>query len=403
MELIKTVKIQIKLAAEADGDLLRQAMEQYRLACDDVSRYVFDHGFVLNTTKLQIVLYRDLRTQFGLKAQMAQSVLRTVTARYKAVRTQSKQKPYRYRDENGKWQKQAKDLTWLWYPISFRRPQLDLVRRRDWAIRKDGSFSLNTLDRRITVWPVLNHWRDYFDGTWKLGTAKVLTSGGKWYLHIGVTREVPDYTQDQTVHVVGVDRGLRFLATAFDETGRTIYRSGTRALNKRRRYKHLRAKLQAKGTKSAKRVLKRIRQRENRWMSNENHRAAKALADHYGPNTLFVLEDLTDVRFATEKVAKDRRYEQVSWPFYQLEQFLIYKAAAQGSHVLKVPSDYTSQRCPQCGVIKKQQRDHDHHEYRCACGFQANDDQSAGMNIQQLGNQWLAGTAKPRYTRKRTG
>ncbi|MFT8399168.1 MAG: RNA-guided endonuclease TnpB family protein, partial [Schleiferilactobacillus harbinensis] len=81
MELTKTVKIQIKLAAEADGDLLRQAMEQYRLACDDVSRYVFDHGFVLNTTKLQIVLYRDLRTQFGLKAQMAQSVLRTVTAR----------------------------------------------------------------------------------------------------------------------------------------------------------------------------------------------------------------------------------------------------------------------------------------------------------------------------------
>ncbi|MFT8399320.1 MAG: transposase, partial [Schleiferilactobacillus harbinensis] len=152
-----------------------------------------------------------------------------------------------------------------------------------------------------------------------------------------------------------------------------------------------------------KRVLKRIRQRENRWMSNENHRAAKALVDYYGPNTLFVLEDLTDVRFATEQVAKDRRYEQVSWPFYQLEQFLIYKTAAQGSHVLKVPSDYTSQRCPQCGVIKKQQRNHDRHEYRCACGFQANDDQSAAMNIQQLGSQWLAGTAKPRYTRKRTG
>ena len=403
MELTKTVKIQIKLAAAADGSLLRQAMEQYRLACDDVSRYMFDHGFVLNTAKLQIALYRDLRTKFGLKAQMAQSVLRTVTARYKAVRTQLKQKPYRYQDAAGKWHKQAKDLTWLWYPISFRRPQLDLVRRRDWAIRKDGSFSLNTLDHRITVWPVLNHWHDYFDGTWKLGTAKVLTSGGKWYLHIGATKEVPDYTQDQTVHVVGVDRGLRFLATAFDETGRTTYRSGTRALNKRRRYKHLRTKLQSKGTKSAKRVLKRIGRRENRWMSYENHRAAKALVDYYGPGTLFVLEDLTDVRFATEKVAKDCRYEQVSWSYYQLEQFLIYKAAAQGSHVLKVPANYTSQRCPECGVIKKQQRDHEHHEYRCACGFQANDDQSAAMNIQQLGNRWLDGTAKPRYTRKRTG
>lgn len=403
MELTKTVKIQFKLVAKADAALLRQTMDQYHLACDNVSRYVFDHDFVLNTTKLQMVLYRSLRARFGLKAQMAQSVLRTVIARYRAVHTQLKQRPYRYQDEAGQWQRQAKDLTWLWHPISFRRPQLDLVRRRDWAIRKDGSFSLNTLEGRLTVWPVLNHWRDYFDGTWKLGTAKVLTSGGKWYLHISATKEVPDYTRDQTTHVVGVNRGLRFLATAFDETGRTTYWSGTRALNKRQRYKYLRAKLQAKGTKSAKRVLKRIRQRENRWMSNENHRAAKALADCYGANTLFVLEDLTDVRCATAKVAQDRRYEQVSWPFYQLEQFLIYKAAAQGSRVLKVPASYTSQRCPQCGVIKKQQRDHERHEYVCVCGFHANDDQSAAMNIQQLGNQWLAGIVKPCYAHKQTG
>lgn len=116
-----------------------------------------------------------------------------------------------------------------------------------------------------------------------------------------------------------------------------------------------------------------------------------------------MLEDLTDVRCATAKVAQDRRYEQVSWPFYQLEQFLIYKAAAQGSRVLKVPASYTSQRCPQCGVIKKQQRDHERHEYVCVCGFHANDDQSAAMNIQQLGNQWLAGIVKPCYAHKQTG
>ena len=403
MDLTKTVKLQIKLSNDKDAALLKSAMEHYRLACDDVSDYVFDHDFLLNTVKLQIALYAGLREQFNLKAQMAISVLRTVTARYKAVRTQLKQKPYRYQDDAGKWQKQAKDLTWLWRPVSFHRPQLDLVRGRDWSIRKDGSFSLNTLAKRIIVWPIMAHWANYFDGTWKLGTAKVLTSGGKWYLHIGATKAVPDYEQEQTTHVVGVDRGLRFLAAAFDDTSKTMYLSGTRALNKRRRYKKLRARLQAKGTKSAKRVLKRINQRENRWMSNENHRLAKTLVDHYGPNTLFVLEDLTGVRFVTEQVAKDQRYEQVSWPFYQLEQFLIYKAAAVGSQVLKVASDYTSQRCPQCGTINKQQRDREDHQYRCACGFLANDDQSAAMNIKELGDQWLAGTAKPRYTRKQAG
>ncbi|MCT2908832.1 MAG: transposase [Schleiferilactobacillus harbinensis] len=403
MDLGKAVKIQIKLNSNTAHDPLTTAMEQYRQACDFVSQYIFDHDFPLGVFKLQGVLYQELRSQFRLKAQMAISVLRTVTARYKAVRTQLKQKPYRYQDEQGKWQKQTKDLTWLWYPIRFRRPQLDLVRGRDWSIRQDGSISLNTLDRRITVWPVLTHWTDYFDGTWKLGTAKVLTSGGKWYLHIGATQVVADYDQAQTAHVVGVDRGLRFLAAAFDEAGTTKYLSGTRALNKRQRYKKLRTRLQFKGTKSAKRVLKRINQRENRWMSNENHRLAKTLVDRYGTNTLFVLEDLTGIRFATEQVPKDRRYEQVSWPFYQLEQFLTYKAAAVGSHVLKVAPDYTSQRCPQCGTIDKRQRDREHHEYRCVCGFVANDDQAAAMNIQQLGTRWLAGTAKPRYTRKQAG
>ena len=57
-------------------------------------------------------------------------------------------------------------------------------------------------------------------------------------------------------------------------------------------------------------------------MSDVNHRLTKTLVDHYGANTLFVLEDLTDVRFATEKTAKDKRYEMVSWAFYQLSSSL---------------------------------------------------------------------------------
>ncbi|MCT0197785.1 transposase, partial [Lactobacillus helveticus] len=108
----------------------------------------------------------------------------------------------------------------------------------------------------------------------------------------------------------------------------------------RRKYKRLRAQLQAKGTKSAKRRLKKIGQRENRWMSDVNHRLTKTLIDHYGSNTIYALEDLTDVRFATEKSPKDQRYEIVSWAFYQFEQFLTYKANLNSSAVAKVPAKY---------------------------------------------------------------
>ncbi|WP_173000672.1 transposase, partial [Lactobacillus helveticus] len=69
-----------------------------------------------------------------------------------------------------------------------------------------------------------------------------------------------------------IDRGLRFLTACYDEKGKTLLYSGQQILRKRRKYKRLRAQLQAKGTKSAKRRLKKIGQRENRWMSDVNHR-----------------------------------------------------------------------------------------------------------------------------------
>ncbi|WP_046922129.1 transposase, partial [Ligilactobacillus ruminis] len=140
--------------------------------------------------------------------------------------------------------------------------------------------------------------------------------GNKWYMHISATKELPDYLKEQSQHVVGIDRGLRFLATAYDEHGKTLFFQGQEALRKRRKFKRLRQQLQSRGTKSAKRRLKKIGQRENRWMTDINHQLSKTLVNRYGVDTLFVLENLANVRFATEKVTKTQRYEQVSWAFY---------------------------------------------------------------------------------------
>ncbi|WP_201726765.1 RNA-guided endonuclease TnpB family protein, partial [Lactobacillus helveticus] len=197
------------------------------------------------------------------------------------------------------------------------------------------------------------------------------------------------------------DRGLRFLAACYDEKGKSILFSGQKILRKRRKYKKLRAELQAKGTKSAKRRLKKIGQRENRWMSDVNHRLTKTLIDHYGSNTIYALEDLTDVRFATEKSPKDQRYEMLSWVFYQFEQFLTYKANLNSSAVVKVPAKYTSQRCPKCGRIHKDNRDHELHLYTCdKCGYKSNDDRLAAMNIQFLGTLYRSGKEAPQFNKQ---
>ncbi|MBW1219540.1 RNA-guided endonuclease TnpB family protein [Lactobacillus helveticus] len=374
-----------------------------------ISQYIFEHAFELKQSKLNKALYHDLRDKFELKSQMAQSAIKTVIARYKTVKTQLFQHPFRYdtgkKDGKGRgiWAQIYRDLTWLWQPINFKRPQLDLQRGRDWSyLSAANQLSLNTLNGRRKVDFVCKGFDQYLDQTkWKFGSLKMLQLRGKWYIHLSATTAIPEFEAEQAVHVVGIDRGLRFLAACYDEKGKSILFSGQKILRKRRKYKKLRAELQAKGTKSAKRRLKKIGQRENRWMSDVNHRLTKTLIDHYGSNTIYALEDLTDVRFATEKSPKDQRYEIVSWAFYQFEQFLTYKANLNSSAVVKVPAKYTSQRCPKCGRIHKDNRDHELHLYTCdKCGYKSNDDRLAAMNIQFLGTLYRSGEEAPQFNKQ---
>lgn len=409
MEQSITIKVKLLPQSKQDEQALAHSMEQYRQACNVVSQYMFDHDFEMSQAKLNKNLYRYLRKQFNLKAQMAQSAIRTTVARYRTVKTQLSQKPYRYnsgqKDKQGHmiWKTVSRDLDWLWRPIKFRRSQIDLQRQRDWSVKAGQIMSLNTIQGRIKVPYVCKGFDQYLDHTWKLGLGKIITLNGHWFMHISATKEFPDYQIFQTQHVVGVDRGLRFLATTYDEKGQTNFFNGQTIIRKRRKFKTLRAQLQAKGTKSAKRRLKKIGQRENRWMSDVNHQLSKTLVSQYGPNTLFVLEDLTNVRFATEKVRKDQRYEQVSWAFYQLGQFLEYKAHLNQSEVIQVAAQYTSQRCPKCGQIRKLNRDHDEHLYTCQhCGYRSNDDRIGAMNIQQLGTYYVSGTKHPIFKKLTT-
>ena len=207
--------------------------------------------------------------------------------------------------------------------------------------------------------------------------------------------------EDEVKHVVGIDRGLRFLATSYDEHGKTLFFDGRTVMAKRDAFQSVRDDLQAKGTKSAKRALKRIAGRENRWMTDVNHQISKTLSRTYGEGTLFVLEDLAGISFSEDLLNSRNRKERKdlrTWSFYQFEQFLTYKAQADGSAVIKVRPDYTSQRCPKCGRIHKENRHHDIHEYICdGCGYRSNDDRLAAMNIQMLGTMYLSGDTNPRF------
>ncbi len=121
----------------------------------------------------------------------------------------------------------------------------------------------------------------------------------------------------------------------------------------------------------------------------------------YGQDTLLVLENLRGVSFEESNLSRTakHKYDLRSWSFYQLEQFLCYKAHQSRSEVLKVSAKCTSQRCPKCGAIHKGNRDHHKHLYSCKCGYKSNDDRTGAMNIQHLGTIWLSGDNNSHYER----
>ncbi len=375
MEQTITAKVQIYVPDEYKS-LLDKTMETYSSACDFVSEYIFN-SHILKQAELNNKLYYSLRDKFGLKSQMAQSVLKTVIAKYKTILQNQKE----------------------WIKPIFKKPQYDLVWNRDYSITQ-SLFSVNTLEGRIKLPYADKYVSKYFDkDKYSFGTAKLVHKDAKYFLHIPVTFKVADSNLSDICNVVGIDRGINFVVATYDGNHKTKFVSGKQIKQIRAKYSKLRKELQTKKTPSARRRLKAIGQRENRWMQDINHQVSKALVEQNPKHTLFVLEDLTGIRNATEKVKTKNRYVSVSWSFYDLEQKLKYKAQQNESTVINVDARYTSQCCPICGHTEKSNRNKKKHLFHCKnCGYSSNDDRIGAMNLYRKGIEYLQSQANDTVT-----
>ena len=371
-QMTVTAKIQI-VVNKTDKALLDETMSVYRDACNYVSDYVF-RTHDLKQFSLNKILYSALREKFGLKSQMAQSVLKTVIARYKTVLENQNE----------------------WIRPTFKNPQYDLVWNRDYSLTQNR-FSVNTLKGRIKLPYFTEGMSKYFDRIiYKFGTASLVSKHGKYYLHIPVTYDVEECDISDICNVVGIDRGINFVVATYDSKHKSGFVSGKTIKQKRANYSKLRKELQKRQTPSSRRRLKAIGQRENRWMQEVNHCVSKALVENNPKHTLFVLEDLSGIRNATEHVKTKDRYVSVSWSFYDLEQKLMYKAKQNQSIVIKVDPAYTSQCCPICGHTEKANRNKKIHLFTCKnCGYKSNDDRIGAMNLYHMGIDYLADSQVP--------
>lgn len=364
-----TAKIQIYVPEEQE-ERLHLTTKASQEACNFLSRKVVESK-ELNQFKLNSLYYKELRNRFGLKSQMAQSVIKTVIARYKSAKSNGHD----------------------WHLVRFKLPEYDLVWNRDYSLN-ENLFSVNTVDGRMKLRFEKKGMHHFFWDEWKFGTAKLIFKQKKWFLHIPMTKEVQPLENHQVVNVVGVDLGINFLATTYENNGETRFHHGRKIKHKRGQYKALRKQLQMRQTPSARKRLKQIGSRENRYVADVNHQVTKALVDHYPKGTLFVLEDLTGVRQSTEKVQVRNRYVSVSWAFYQFRQLLEYKAELNGQKVIVVDPKYTSQTCPKCGHIEKANRNKKTHTFCCRnCRYKSNDDRIGAMNLYRKGMEYIGTVA----------
>ena len=202
----------------------------------------------------------------------------------------------------------------------------------------------------------------------KLGPAELVYRKGNFYLHISITIPAPEVKQPQGS--LGVDLGFSRVAVTSDEK----FHTAKNIRHKKACYKRTRRSLQANGSKSAKRALKRVSGRERRFVADTNHCVSKQIvADAKANDQRIVLEDLNGIR----ETGKAKCVHK--WSFAELQQMIRYKAARAGVEVVIVSPRYTSQTCSRClhlGVRPSQSN------FQCRdCGYQINADLNGAKSI----------------------
>jgi IS605 OrfB family transposase len=262
------------------------------------------------------------------------------------------------------------------------------------TFRKHGSITydarilrLNLIPSTVNIWTIKGRAKMPFVCgekqrillAYPRGEADLILRHQKWFLNITV--DVPEEKEIEAVDVLGVDMGI--VEIAYDSDGN--HYSGS-TLNKiRNRNQSLRRKLQAKGTKSAKRLLKKRNCKEQRFAKDTNHIISKRIVSlAKRTNRAIAIEDLNGIRTRV-RAGKRQRTKLHSWSFAQLGGFLAYKALQSGVPLIEVDPRNTSRRCSKCGHTSKANRK-TQSEFVCkACGYTTNADGNGAANIRLKG------------------
>ncbi|MBT2235827.1 RNA-guided endonuclease TnpB family protein [Nonomuraea sp. NEAU-A123] len=369
MKLVVQVKL---LPTPEQAAALEATLRDCNQAAGLVSRTAFTTG-VTREYDLRKHTYAALKER-GLGAQAAQHVIKKVADAYRTLKANLR----------------AGNLGAPGAPRRIRVEGKPIVFRPHAAQPYDDRCLSWQLDARtVSIWTVAGRLRRVaftcsdqqraMLAAHRRGESDLVLRDGRWFLI--ATCEVPDVPVTAPDGFTGVDLGIVNIAT----TSGGVRHSGKSLNAVRQRNRELRRRLQAKKTKSAKRLLKKRRRTEARFAVNTNHVIAKAIvteAERTGRG--IALEDLQGIRERV-RLRKPQRVTLHSWSFHQLGAFIGYKARRAGVAVIYVDPAYTSQQCSACGHVDRANRP-DQAGFSCtSCGFAEHADVNAARNIASRG------------------
>ena len=246
-------------------------------------------------------------------------------------------------------------------------------------------------------------WMHYRNSREALGEVKNVTvshSCGHWYISVQTEREVSDVIHPST-SAIGVDMGIAQFATLSDGHVFAAVNSFKQKQKQLARYQRAfsRKVKFSQNWKKQKSKIGKLHQTIANIRKDYLHKTTTIISQNHA---MIVIEDLQvknmsksasgnlnkPGRHVKAKSGLNRSILDQGW--FEFRRQIEYKQVWRGGDVLAVPPQYTSQRCSCCGTVSKENRQ-SQAKFACiACGYQANADVNAAMNILAAGHAVLA-------------
>jgi putative transposase len=358
----RTISLKLILTQE-QSKFLVETQQAFANACNTIVPVAIESR-CWNRVALHHLCYYSVREDFpDLGSQMICNAIKKVCSSYKVLKI-----------------KRSEDVP----TIAFKHSGSVHYDKRTYSL-KNEELSLFTLNGRIKCGFKLGDFQKEYINQGDVKEAELIRKGKQWFFNIVL--DIPDVPIKKEGKIIAVDVGENNLATTSNGT----IHGGGKLRHERDKFLNRRKKLQSNGSRSAKRCLKRISGRERRIVKETNHIVSKVIvkeALETGAKAI-VIEDLTNIRKRI-KGNKRMRSRLHRWAWYELQQFIDYKAQSKGITVVYANPSYTSQTCSKCDCLGSRHK----HLFKCSnCGSYQHSDRNSALNLLKLGESVVSPTA----------